>query len=161
MPFKFRILPSSELCLLGYTGHVSASDLDGVWKATQTTADYSTELDDLVVLGPDAEYSEVATRLTQEHARKFVEMYSVEDRRPTKIAHVCANEMQVTMVRMFAAYIDSFASKGAQLGWFADLKSALTWIELGRASNCRIERAKVVRLLREMGHGWCCLQWPV
>ncbi|HXZ69178.1 MAG TPA: hypothetical protein VEH07_11345 [Alphaproteobacteria bacterium] len=158
MPFKFEVLPSSQLCILCCSGRMSSEDFDAIWRVTENDSNFTTELDMLTVLGPDADYSEVVSQMSEQHARKYVERHSVNEQRKLKrSAHICANERQVAMVKMFAAYIEAWGGPPkVELKCFSELEPALAWMEQSEGRERRIDRDRVVQILRKMGHGWCC-----
>lgn len=157
MPYKLRVLPQDGLCLLVYTGKVSEADFDDVWRAVAASDDHYPTIDDLVILAPDADYSDIGHDLAIEQAQHFVELQDkgrTGDHKYT--AFVCANDMQVIMTRMFAAYVMTHGPAYVRIETFRDVDSALDWLQPSKGSGRRIDRQDVKRRLREMGQGWCC-----
>lgn len=157
MAYKLRILPQDCLCLLAYSGKVEQADFEGIWRDVAVAEGYRPDMDDLVVLGPDADFSDIAHHMSIEQAQKFVEARDAAGTRRRKhSAFVCGTEMQVVMTRMFSAYVLSLGSSDVCTETLRDLDGALDWIGSSRDDGPPIDAKEVKRQLREMGHGWCC-----
>ncbi|MFZ1988486.1 MAG: hypothetical protein WAW96_01825 [Alphaproteobacteria bacterium] len=156
MAYKLKILSDMELCLLAYSGRVQGKDFDGVWQTLEDAPDYSWEFDDIAVLGPDADYSDVESDVAFRQSIRFVDAFRKTNlRREKRCAFVCSNEMQVTMSKMFGAYVYGQHVPDIEVAAFTSMETALDWVESGARSARKIDRAEVARVIIQMGARWC------
>jgi len=156
MAYKLKILSDMELCLLAYSGRVQAQDLDDVWRTAEAAPHYSPEFDDIALLAPDADYSDIDHDITLQQSIKFVDAYRKTNlKRPKRCAFVCSNEMQETMAKMFGAYVYSQGVPNIEVQSFTSLQLALDWVESGVRLTRKIDRAEVERVIVQMGAEWC------
>lgn len=157
MAYKLKILAHYDLSLFAYSGKVTPADFDGVWRDLAALKDYHPDIDGLIVLGPDADYSDFAHQMASGEAEKFA-LEQAGDR-PKKVKHtavVCATQMQVVVTRMFAAYLMSYWPSLVEVACFRDLDAAIDWLEPANGDGRRIDRDEIKRQFRELGQGWCC-----
>jgi hypothetical protein len=156
MAVKLKILPEVELCVLAYSGMVQQKDFEEVRRLVKAAPDYSPQFDDLVLLGPDADYSDVAHDKASEQARKFVEDFRAKQlERAKRCAFICSNDMQATMAKMFSAYVYSQSPPNVEVDVFMSLDPAIDWIETGVGPSLILDRPRIADLLRQMGQDWC------
>ena len=156
MAYKLKILSDMELCLLVYSGRVHGKDFEGVWHALEEAPDYSWEFDDIAVLGPDADYSDVEYEVASRQSIRFVDAFRKSNlKRRKRCAFVCSNEMQVSMSKMFGAYVYSQGVPNIDVAAFTSMETALDWIESGTSSEREIDRSEVASVIAQMGARWC------
>jgi len=156
MAYKLKILGDMELCLLVYSGRVQAKDFDGIRETLEHAPDYSWEFDDIAVLGPDADYSNVVHDVAFQQSIRFVEAFRKTNlKRGKHCAFVCSNDIQVAMSKMFGAYVYCQGVPNIEVGAFASMEAALDWIEKGTKPGRKIDRAEIARVITHMGAGWC------
>ena len=156
MAHSVKVLPQFELTILGYSGRLSAADFDGVWNALATNKESRVEFDDIAVLAPDADYSDVAYEISMAQAERYVRAHRPPNLCvPKRSAFLCANEMQATMARMFAAFVQVSGCTNVQILAFTSLQSTIAWFEREKSGRPIIDMKLVRAMLIEMGHGWC------
>ena len=108
MAHKLKILPKDELIVLAYSHEVLPKDFDAIWRALSASPDYSPDFDDLVLIGPSTDFSEVSWDLTDKEAGKFVEFFKrLNWPREKRCAFICDDKVLGAMVKMYSAYIYS------------------------------------------------------
>ncbi|MFZ1988484.1 MAG: STAS/SEC14 domain-containing protein [Alphaproteobacteria bacterium] len=154
MTYKLTILPQSELCLIAYSGRVTEGDLEAVRAALHSSSDHRPHFDELVAIGPDADYSEVSFEIARVRAQRYVanESSPIQLKR---LAFVCANEVQLAMARLFDALVKADGPSNLEVNCFQHLSAAVAWLEQAKAAGS-IDRAQIRSILAEMGHAWCC-----
>ncbi|MFZ1988485.1 MAG: hypothetical protein WAW96_01820 [Alphaproteobacteria bacterium] len=156
MAYKLKILPKQELLVLAYSREVLPSDFDEFWRAISVSPDYSPDFDDLVLLGPSTDFSEVSWDLTDKEAGKFVESFkSLTPSREKRCAFICADKVLGAMAKMYGAYIHSRSPENVLIEQFATLDQALDWIDASKGASRKLDRAHIIKLLGQMGEQWC------
>ena len=156
MAYQLKIIGSMELCLLVYSGRVQATEFDAVWRVTEGTPEYSPEFDDIGLLAPDADYSDISHEVALRQSIRFVEAFRGKSlKRKKHCAFVCSNEMQITMAKMFGAYVYGQGVPNVAVEAFTSLEPALNWIADDAKSARRLDRSEIARLATQMGAGWC------
>ena len=156
MAYKLTFLPHMELSILGYSGPVSQADFDGVWAQVSESKDYDSYFDDLVILGPDADYSGVEYHVSMEQSRKFVEINQVLlHKKPKRTAFICATDMQVLMVHMFVAFVRANGRDQNQVECFRSSAPALAWIEDSKGPDRSLDRAEIRLVIAAINQAWC------
>jgi len=155
MPHKLKIVQELELSLLVYFGTVSATELDEVWQLLDATPTYSPHFDDITLLAPDADYSDIAPEVAMAQSQKFVEAFRTNAlKRPKRSAFLCSTNMHIAMARMFGAFVYSQAVPNLDVRDFTSLEEAIAWIESAKPGR-NIDRVGIERLLIHMGEEWC------
>ena len=155
MPHKLKILGHIELSVLAYSGRVSATELDEVWQLLEVTPSYSPYFDDITLLAPDADYSDIAPEVALAQSQKFVEAFRAKAlERPKRSAFVCSTNMHVAMSRMFGAFVYSQAIPNLDVRDFMSVEEAIAWVEPARQGR-KIDRAEIARVIDQMGADWC------
>ena len=156
MAYKLKILSEMELCLLSYSGHVEPKDFEEVWERAGAAKDYSPAFDDIAILCPDADYSDIAYEVVLRQSIRFVELYQVSNlKREKRCAFVCSNEMQIAMATMFGAVVSSHGVRDFGFEAFTSLGPALQWIENGARSGRTLDRLKIDNVIHQLGAAWC------
>lgn len=157
MAFIIRLISASNLCLQVHSGRIGATEFDAIRDAFGNLSGYRPDLDHLVVLAPNADYSDF------DHEMAKVEAQLMADGSRTlgggvlkRLAFLCANLLQVSMTRMFAAQVEARVPTATELATFTDLEAAFSWLEHDRNPQVHIDRAELEVLLREAGQDWCC-----
>jgi hypothetical protein len=157
MAYKVKMLAHDGLCLLTYSGKVTSADFEGVWRDVGAHKDYRPDIDDIVVLGPDADQSDFAHQMAADEAEKFAHVPGHDGPRGIKhTAVVCASDMQFVVSRMFGAYLMAYWPSLVRVESFRDLDAAIDWIEPANDDGRRLDREAIKAHLSEMGEGWCC-----
>ena len=155
MTHKLKVLLEDELSVLVYSRRIQASEFDEVRQELDAIPGFSPLFDDLTLLAPDADYSEIAPEVAMAQAVKFVEAFSAMPlKRPKRCAFVCTTTMQVAMARMFGAFVYSRAIPNLDVRDFMSLEPALDWIDECRPSR-KLNRARIEKALDQMGERWC------
>jgi hypothetical protein len=152
VPYKLRILPELDLFILNYSGRVGPADFLGVSEIIETSPEFDAGMDDLVLLSPDADYSEVAFELTRVRAGRFIQRTAALDR-PKYGAFVCGGEIQLRMARMFATFAKANTPAHVHVDCFEGLDAAMDWVE-ANTGRCR-ERDLIRQVITEMDEAWC------
>lgn len=152
MPYKLKILPELDLFILNYSGHVAPADFHDVSEVIEASPEFDASMDDLVLLSPDADYSDVAYELTRVRAGRFVQRTAAL-RRPKYGAFICGGELQLKMARMFASFAKANAPTHVHVDCFEGLDAALDWIECG--TRRRRDRDPIRQVITEMDEAWC------
>jgi len=156
LAFKLKILPECDLLLQSYSGPVGATDFEAVWQILSGATEYRADFDDIAILGPDADYSDVAHDVSRAQASRFVEYHHVRQGRPKHAAFICHNDMQRAMARLFGAYVKAHGPAHVGIECFTQLKPALEWIGPSKGPGRQLDHRLITRLVREMGDDWCC-----
>lgn len=157
MAYKLRNLSQHGVWLLTYSGKVTSEDFEGVWRERHAAQEPCQGTTDLVVLGPDVDYSDFAHQMANDEAAKFAQKHddaALQSFQNTAV--LCATDMQVVVTRMFSAYLMSYSPTLVAVECFRDLEQAIAWVETAKGDGRPIARDEIKRHLREMGHGWCC-----
>ena len=156
MAHKLKILPDQELLVLAYSHEVLPGDFDAVWRAIGASPDYSSDFDDLVLLGPSTDFSAVSCDLTEKVAGDFVELIKdATAHREKRCAFICADNVLGAMAKMFSAYIYSRSPANVLIEPFATLDQAFDWIDASKGGSRKVDRAHVTKVLAQMGENWC------
>lgn len=154
MAYSIKVLPGRGLCLFGYSGKLTQADFDGVWRELGACDFYRPEFDDLVVIGPDADYSDFQYAAASEEAERYARVRgSMTLQQAKRTAVICATDMQVVVTRMFAAYLKANSPSLVAVECFRDLGESIDWLE---AKDRPRDRDEIETHLRAMGHNWCC-----
>lgn len=151
-PFQLRFLAPAELAILCFKGHLTADTFAAAEAAIRAHKNIRPDFDSLIVLAPDASFSGVGVEASQAQAHNFVARATGAICK--RSAFVCANEMQLSLARLFRAHVHASGKVSAEIGAFSSVSCALDWIEPVKPER-KLSREHVVAVLREMGQQWC------
>ena len=153
MAHKLKIVGEQELVVIVYSARVELDECAEIWRELEAAQEFAPHFDDLRLLAPDADCSDITADAAMFLAQKFVEPFRNRAlSRLRRTAFICNDNMHVAMARMFGAFVNCEAVPNVEVADFQSLAVAFDWIEIGRTH--RLDRERVKKAVVQMGAGW-------